>query len=183
MNDSCRTFEWVMSRIWLSRVAQMHKSCRMCGVASVSRIDKIIGLFFKRALQKRRSFAKETYNFIDPTDCSHPIWTSHVAEMDESCRIHEWVMLHIWTNHVAYVNESCRTYDWGVSHRCVSHVAYINELCCIDRWIMSHIWMSHVAHMTELCHKYEWVLSHIRMSHVAHMNESCRTHEWVAHMN
>ena len=39
----------------------------------VSRIDKIVGLFCKRALQKRQYSAKETYNFIDPTDRSHPI--------------------------------------------------------------------------------------------------------------
>ena len=43
------------------------------GVALVNRIDKIIGLFCKRALQKRRYSAKETYNLIDPTDRSHPI--------------------------------------------------------------------------------------------------------------
>ena len=43
------------------------------GVALVSRIDKIIGLFCKRALQKRQYSAKETYNFIDPTHRSHPI--------------------------------------------------------------------------------------------------------------
>jgi len=43
------------------------------GVALVSRIDTIIGLFCKRALQKRQYSAKETCNFIDPTDCSHPI--------------------------------------------------------------------------------------------------------------
>jgi len=42
------------------------------GVALVSRIDKIIGLFCKRALSKRRYSAKETYNFI-ATDRSHPI--------------------------------------------------------------------------------------------------------------
>jgi len=42
-------------------------------VALVSRIDKIIGLFCKRALLKRLHSAKETYNFIDPTDRSHPI--------------------------------------------------------------------------------------------------------------
>ena len=41
------------------------------GVALVSRIDKIIGLFCKRALQKRRYSAKQTYNFINPTDRSH----------------------------------------------------------------------------------------------------------------
>ena len=43
------------------------------GVASASRIDEIVGLFCKRALSKRRYSAKETYNLIDPADCSHPI--------------------------------------------------------------------------------------------------------------
>ena len=47
--------------------------CVAYGVALVSRIDKIIGLFCKRALQKRQYSAKETYNFIDPTDRSHAI--------------------------------------------------------------------------------------------------------------
>ena len=42
-------------------------------VASGIRIDKIIGLFCKRAPQKRRYSAKEMNNFIDPTNRSHPI--------------------------------------------------------------------------------------------------------------
>jgi len=37
-------------------------------VATVSSIDKIIGLFCKRALYNRRYSAKETYNLIDPTN-------------------------------------------------------------------------------------------------------------------
>ena len=37
------------------------------GVPSVSRIDKLIGLFCKRALSNRRYSAKETCDFIDPT--------------------------------------------------------------------------------------------------------------------
>ena len=36
-------------------------------MASVSRIDTIIGLFCKRDLQKRQYSAKETYDLIDPT--------------------------------------------------------------------------------------------------------------------
>jgi len=48
-----------------------HKICYR--VALVSRIDKMIGLFCKRALQKRQHSEKETYNFIDPTNRSHPI--------------------------------------------------------------------------------------------------------------
>jgi len=44
-----------------------------------SRIDKIIGLFCKRDLQKRQYSAKETYDFIDPTDRSHPILFTKVS--------------------------------------------------------------------------------------------------------
>ena len=43
------------------------------GVATISRLLKIIGLFCKRALSKRLCSAKETYNFKEPTNRSHPI--------------------------------------------------------------------------------------------------------------
>jgi len=39
----------------------------------MSRLLKIIGLFCKRALHKRRYSAKETCNFKDPAIHSHPI--------------------------------------------------------------------------------------------------------------
>ena len=44
------------------------------GVAPISRLLKIIGLFCKRALQNRRYSAKETYDFKEPTNRSHPIY-------------------------------------------------------------------------------------------------------------
>jgi len=43
------------------------------GVAAISRRLKMIGLFCKRALQKRRYSAKETYNLKEPINRSHPI--------------------------------------------------------------------------------------------------------------
>ena len=43
------------------------------GVATISRLLKIIGLFCKRARLKRPYSAKETYNFREPTNRSHPI--------------------------------------------------------------------------------------------------------------
>ena len=43
------------------------------GVATISRLLKIIGLFCNRALQKRPMLCKETYNFKEPTNRSHPI--------------------------------------------------------------------------------------------------------------
>jgi len=81
MNESCHTYEWVMSHTWMSQVARMNESRYTYGVALVSRIDKIIGLFCKRDLLKRRYSVKETYNLIDPTDHSHPIWMSHAASL------------------------------------------------------------------------------------------------------
>jgi len=53
---------WVWTPPWADHV-----------VVLVSRIDKIVGLFCKRALQERRYSAKETYNSIDPANRSHPI--------------------------------------------------------------------------------------------------------------
>ena len=45
----------------------------MYGVATISRLLQILDLFCKRALLKRLYSAKETYNFKEPTNCSHPI--------------------------------------------------------------------------------------------------------------
>jgi len=45
------------------------------GVATMSRLLKIIGLFCKRDLIKGRYSAKETYNLKEPTNRSHPIGT------------------------------------------------------------------------------------------------------------
>ena len=46
------------------------------GVATISRLLKIIGLFCKKDLQMRPIFSKETYNFKQPTNRSHPILNS-----------------------------------------------------------------------------------------------------------
>jgi len=58
------------------------------GVAPISRLLKIIGHFYKRALSKRRYCAKETYNFKELTNRSHPICISMV--------IHIYVVEHIY---------------------------------------------------------------------------------------
>ena len=46
----------------------------------ITHTDKIIGLFCKRALQKRLYSADETYNFKEPTNCSHPIRSDRERE-------------------------------------------------------------------------------------------------------
>jgi len=51
---------------------EMQVSRNDYGVAVVSRLLQIIGLFCKRALQKRPIFSKETYDFREPTNRGHP---------------------------------------------------------------------------------------------------------------
>ena len=52
-------------------------------VATINRLLKIIGLFCKRALLKRRYSAKETYNFKEPTNRSHHICGNSCIDGDQ----------------------------------------------------------------------------------------------------
>ena len=51
--------------------------CALCvcgyGVATISRLLKIIGLFCRISSVLKVSFAKETYNLEEPTSRSHPV--------------------------------------------------------------------------------------------------------------
>ena len=85
--DLCSTF--FVSKV-IEKKQRLLKETNTCtrdmyGVASVSRIDKIIGLFCKKALLKRRYSAKKTYNLIEPPNRSHPIaenGRSHVTHVN-----------------------------------------------------------------------------------------------------
>jgi len=77
------------------------------GVASTSRLLKIIGLFCKRSLSKRRSSAKETKNLKEPTDCSHPICigildlnTISPPPFLSRTHIHTHTRTHNWKTHI-----------------------------------------------------------------------------------
>jgi len=49
------------------------------GVATISRLLKIIGLFCRISSLLQGSFAKATYNFKEPTYRSHPILMEKVG--------------------------------------------------------------------------------------------------------
>ena len=51
---------------------------RHYGVATIDKLLKIIGLFCKRVLSKRRCPAQETYNIKEPTTCSHPMYPPYI---------------------------------------------------------------------------------------------------------
>jgi len=141
MQASCRAYEYVMSHIWRRGVTHMNVSHDTYGLASASRIDKIIGLFCKRALQKRQYSAKETCNFIDPTDCSHSIWQSYATHMNLCVSRHTnaGVTAHIWWYHGTNMMKLCHTYEWP----------------------MSNVWQSCATLVNASCHTYDAIISHV----------------------
>jgi len=66
-------------------------------VATISKLLKIAGLFAERALWKRIYSAKETCNFKEPTNRSHPIANNTVAPLrkDGLRRIHSSIYIYI----------------------------------------------------------------------------------------
>jgi len=113
MNESCHTNEWVMSHIWVGWSHATYKWITgWCGVATVSRINKTIGLLCRILSLLYGSFAKETYNLIDPTNQSHLIerrvYTLFCKKLSHTC---EWVLSRIQLSHVIDMNASCHTYE------------------------------------------------------------------------
>jgi len=66
------------------------------GVATISRLLKIIGLFCRILSLVYGSFAKETYNFKEPTNRSHPIYTYMHVCIYVYTRIYVNVHIHVY---------------------------------------------------------------------------------------
>ena len=169
-NQSWNMYEWVVSHVLMS-----HDMPETYGVATVSRIDKITGLFCRKMFLLQGSFAKETYNFIDSTNQSHPIPRTIYIES---------VMSHIRMSRGTCMSESCHTW---MSHEIPQTWPEPSTL----NHIMSHVWMSRVACMSESRYTYGWAMACQRRirnrlqqtSHVTHINESRHICGWVmSHM-
>jgi len=59
------------------------------GAATISRLLKIIGLFCRISCLLQGSFAKETYNFEEPTNHSHPIAIERASGGERVCARHD----------------------------------------------------------------------------------------------
>jgi len=66
--------------------------CVWYGVATISRLLKIIGLFCRILSLFKGSFTKETYTFKEPTNRSHPI----VCRMQQRVGVCWWCVVIVW---------------------------------------------------------------------------------------
>ena len=175
MNESCPTYEWVMSHIWMSHVTRMNESCDSATASSALGNEGVM---------------------------SHT-WKSHDTHVVKSSSTHKWVRSHAWMSHIIVQRIHPLLFPACV-HEPVTpwQSCHMNESCHTYEWVISHIWMSHITHMNESYHTNESVMicfngfffsysqrvcmnesrheSHVTWtSHISHMNESCRTNEWV----
>jgi len=84
----CATYHAHSTEFATCHHAHSISSCKYkYGVATISRLLQIIGLFCQRALLKRQYSAKETNNFNEPTSRSHPIVPVPRQILHSTCRI------------------------------------------------------------------------------------------------
>jgi len=93
-------------------------------VATISRLLKIIGLFCKRAVQKRLYSAEETYNLKEPTNRSHPIRVlyTHITKTHYAYEFYIHMLQKLITQMI-YIN-TCVTYMNTYVAYIVIHYAY-----------------------------------------------------------
>jgi len=72
-----------------------------------------MGLFYPRALLKRRYSAKETYNFKEPTNRCHPIARTRTPELKTPSGLPSNVVESGVRKHVELVNLRYRKHDVG----------------------------------------------------------------------
>jgi len=120
--------------------------------------------------------------------CHRPIWTSHVACMNESCHRSWQPQKQPHQNRRVCPDESCFTYEWAMSHMWLSHTIHgpwqSQTQACESRRICPN-----ESHMNESRHTYEYVTSRVWKNRVKHMNTSHHTYrqvvlsECVTHIN
>jgi len=131
VHESCHTYEWVMSHVWMSHVTCVNESCYTC--------EWVVSLGWMSHVT-RVNESCHTCEWV----MSH-VWMSHVTRVNESCHSCEWVMSHVWVSRVTRVNESCLTNEcvtaMGTTLRCkwkrVCHYSFIEakeSMALFIRW-------------------------------------------------
>jgi len=166
-------------------------------VATISRMLKNIGLFCKRALQKRPIFCKETYIFKHPTNRSHPIFIIicyyswlFIIIVDDTTHSCDW--------HDSSICATRLIHTWHDSFICVTWPIYMCDTTYHYEWHDSFLWLTRL--ITRLCPWHdlfrrefpptEWVVSHmVRVidtndTKMSHIGGSCHilmhwTHSFV----
>jgi len=124
------------------------------GVATISRLLKILGLFCRISSLLQDSFAKETYNFKAPTHRSHPIRELYSLSLSLTTRLHTTYIVSVrdvWigecvVKRIVITHTSLSIHTTYIRHVCIRHIyVYLYTrhsmriLCCMCRYLYIHL--------------------------------------------
>ena len=173
--ESCHTYEWVMSHIWMSHVTHMNESCHIYEwVMShiwhnsgqyVAHINKSC-VTYEWVVCHLNTLTKDNGQRVSILRCQ-AFWVQqrHICNSTTCCCCTCFVVAHVLLLHMC-----CRTYV-VVAHMLLLHTTQPRPHCCIHAWGMSHIGGRHVTHRDESCRMCEQVMppwNHWWMSHTTH---------------
>ena len=113
VNESCHTYKYVVSHVWLIRVTLMNDSCHT---------SKRVMSHVWMSLVTLMNDSCHTYECV----ISH-VWLSHVTLMNDSCHTCKYAMSHVWMSH--------GTHEWVKSHVWMSHVTPSRDSLIRVTWL------------------------------------------------
>ena len=133
------------------------------GVAMISRLLKIVGLVCKRALWKRRYSAKETYNFREPTNHSHPVYY-HISRL--LCHVHHLAHCNTLQHTATHCNTLQHNMDYMYRRRERNSPGIMSAYHTVTLWDFCF-----VTH----CNKLQHTATHTARQSATHCNSHCKT--------
>jgi len=113
--------QWVTQRIYIHTY----------GVATISRLLKIIGLFWRISSVLQGSFAKETCTFQEPTNRSHPLYILCHSSIPPRRLPIRWPIY-------IYTYALCHSYTMHMCMRdVITHIQRPSDGLCVCIWFMS----------------------------------------------
>ena len=110
MNESCHTYEWVMSHIWASGMT----STSLMSMPQMTIRTAMCHLWMSHVTHLRMSHVTRTSELyhlnIVHVNASDDVNVICVPHLNEACYAYEWVMSQVWMSHVTHLNASCHTY-------------------------------------------------------------------------
>ena len=133
------------------------------GVATISRLLKIMGLFCRIESLLYGSFAKETYSFKEPTNRSNPIHTWLLIRNTTHMCLYR--RIHIWCD--SYICDSNRTWlDSFIWPNLFFGRQHVSSHMTLQIWLFTY----DSSHMTQL---YVAQLIYMSLIHTSHYSFTC----------
>ena len=133
MSESCRTYEWVVPDVRMSRVGHMNVLYHM-----YEWVVSDIWMGCTRCMNESCvGYTNEAY-----------IWRRHAKYVTED--IYDWDISQIWMRHVKH-KEACQIYEWG--YIWLGHITNMNEAYHIYRVAKTHRMPSVAGHFLQKSHR------------------------------